>query len=487
MSAGRIEAFDIMPNRGSAAFLALVCAVASVGGLLFGFDTAVISGTFGLVETQYELSKVEVGWFGSSALVGCILGAAVAGVLADRFGRRAVMFGAAVFFFVSAVCAATAPGFQWLVCGRILGGVGVGMASVLAPMYISEFAPARLRGRLVAFYQLSIVLGILLAYFTNWLFLSFAESHHDAFAAAPWLHQLLIADVWRIMFGAGAVPAIVMCGLLFVVPESPRWLANVGREAEALETLARVSGRENAEREMVQIRGVMGDERASLGELLRPGLRMAMIVALGLSVFGQMTGVNIVVYYGPTILEAAGLALGSALQYQVALGVINLVFTLVALWKVDSWGRRPLLIWGMLVVTLSMTATAVLLSQAAPAVWIVAVLCVYMACEALSICAVVWILTSEILPNRVRGRAVSIATFANWLTNMLSAFLFPWYVDRFGMHAGFFTFAAICLVATVFFWLFVPETKGKSLEEIERHWMEQTQVMNTHDMEIASS
>jgi MFS transporter, SP family, arabinose:H+ symporter len=212
-------------------------------------------------------------------------------------------------------------------------------------------------------------------------------------------------------------------------------------------------------------------------------LRTAMIVALGLSIFGQMTGVNVVVYYGPEILEAAGLALGSALKYQVALGAINLLFTLVALWKVDSWGRRPLLIWGMAVVTLSMATTAMLLLQGAPAIWIVAALCVYMACEALSICAVVWILTPEIFPNRVRGRAMSIATFANWTTNTLSALLFPWYVDRYGMHAGFFTFAAICFVATIFFWTIVPETKGKSLEEIERHWMKQPEPVNLHDME----
>jgi SP family arabinose:H+ symporter-like MFS transporter len=183
-----------------------------------------------------------------------------------------------------------------------------------------------------------------------------------------------------------------------------------------------------------------------------------------------LTGVNIVVYYGPTILKEAGFPFGSALQYQVALGVINLLATLVAIWKVDSWGRRPLLIWGMAVVTLSMAATALLLTFGAPAICIVLLLGVYMGCVSVSICGVIWVLTPEIFPNKVRGRAVSIATFSNWTTNMVSVFLFPWYVERFGLHTGFFTFAVICLVATLFFWRFVPETKGKSLEEITRYW-----------------
>jgi SP family arabinose:H+ symporter-like MFS transporter len=192
---------------------------------------------------------------------------------------------------------------------------------------------------------------------------------------------------------------------------------------------------------------------------------------VGLSFFGQLTGVNIVVYYGPSIMREAGLAIESALQYQVALGVINLVFTVVAIWKIDSWGRRPLLIGGMALVALTMGLTALLMLFDAPAAWIVALLCAYMACVAVSICAVIWVLTPEIFPNRVRGRGASISTFTNWTTNAFSAFVFPWYVASLGMHAGFFTFAAICCLATLFFWKLVPETKGQSLEQIEEHWL----------------
>jgi SP family arabinose:H+ symporter-like MFS transporter len=458
--------------KGGTFFLTLICLVAATGGLLFGFDTAVISGTFGFVEKQFALSKLMVGWFGSAALVGCILGALVAGWSGDRYGRRPVLMVAGVLFFVSALYSAIPPSFSVLIGARIVGGVGIGIASVLAPLYISEFAPPKIRGRLVALYQLSIVIGILLAYASNWALLRFSLAHAEAFGARGVLHWVLAEQVWRGMFSAEMIPAVPFVVLLLCVPESPRWLVEKGQTGRALYILSRIGGRAEAEREVAQIQAAVGREEGSVLELFRPGLRLALIVGLGLSVFGQMTGVNIVVYYGPAILEQAGLKVGSAMQYQVALGIINLVFTLVAMWKVDAWGRRPLLLWGMAVVTLTMGVTGLLFAlKLTSGIWIVLSLCAYMACEALSICAVIWVLTPEIFPNRIRGRAMSIAVFANWVTNTVSAFLFPWFVDRFGMHTGFFTFAAICLVATVFFWRMVPETKGKSLEEIEQYWM----------------
>ena len=457
-------------DRGSPWYLAGVCLVTSLGGFLFGFDTAVISGTFKQVEALFRLSEWGVGWFGSSALVGCIAGAAVTGVLSERFGRRRNLIAAAVLLFISALYSMIPQSFGVLTGARIIGGVGVGMASVLAPTFISEFSPPRLRGRLVAVYQLSIVVGILAAYFSNWILLEFSRRSPDAFGGQGWLDWVLVSQVWRGMFGAEMVPAAAFFFLLFLVPESPRWLVKVGREAEAAFILARVAGHETARREIKEILDSLGGGTGTAADLFRPGLRQALLVGVGLSVFGQMTGINVVVYYGPSILEGAGFPVGSALQYQVALGAINLIFTLLALWKVDSWGRRPLLIGGMAAVTLTMAATAVLLLKGAPAIWIVVLLGAYIACVALSICAVIWVLTPEIFPNRVRGLAVSISTFSNWGTNAVTAFLYPWYVEKLGLHTGFFTFAAVCLVATVFFWRLVPETKGKSLEEIEAHW-----------------
>lgn len=455
---------------GSPWYLAGVCLVASLGGLLFGFDTAVISGTVNFVEDQYGLTKLAVGWFGSAALLGCILGAAVSGVLTDRFGRKPVLLVAAALFFVSAAFSCMPPNFSVLIVARIVGGLGVGMASVLAPMYISEFAPPRIRGRLVALYQLSIVLGILLAYFSNWMLLNFAQTHPDALAGHGWLRMVLIGEVWRGMFGAEMIPCAAFLLLLLLVPESPRWLAEAGRRAEATAILTRVAGPETARREMAEIEQAARQEPATLAELFAPGLRRAMVVALGLSIFGQLTGVNIIVYYGPTIIKEAGYQTATALQWQVLLGLINLAATLLAIWKVDSWGRRPLLVGGMAAVAMTTAATAILVVCKAPPLAIVLLLCLYMGCVAVSICGVIWVLTPEILPNRVRGRAMSIAIFANWTTNMISVFLFPWYVKEYGLHAGFFVFAGICAAATIFFWRLVPETKGRSLEDIARHW-----------------
>ncbi len=458
------------PDHGSRWYLAGVCLVASLGGLLFGFDTAVISGTVNFVEHQYGLTKLAVGWFGSAALLGCILGAAVSGVLTDRFGRKPILLAAAVLFFVSAAFSCIPPNFSVLIVARIVGGLGVGMASVLAPMYISEFSPPRIRGRLVALYQLSIVLGILLAYFSNWVLLNFAQNHPDALTGHGWLRMVLIGEVWRGMFGAEMIPCAAFLLLLLLVPESPRWLAEAGRRAEAMAILTRVAGPETARQEMTEIEQAARQEPATLAELFAPGLRRAMLVALGLSIFGQLTGVNIVVYYGPTIIKEAGYETTTALQWQVLLGLINLAATLVAIWKVDSWGRRPLLVGGMAAVAMTTAATATLVLFKAPPLSIVLLLCLYMGCVAVSICGVIWVLTPEILPNRVRGRAMSIAIFANWTTNMISVFLFPWYVEKYGLHAGFFVFAGICVAATIFFWRLVPETKGRSLEDIARHW-----------------
>ena len=477
------------PLQGSVFYLAKVCLVASIGGLLFGFDTAVISGTVEPVKAQYGLTDLLQGWFASSALVGCILGAAVAGVLGDRFGRKPILMVTAVLFFVSALFCAVAPTFSVLILARIVGGLGVGMASVLAPMYISEFAPPHLRGRLVAQYQLSIVLGILVAYFSNWCLAEYAATHPLAFGGEGALHRILVAEVWRSMFGAGMLPAGLFVALLLFTPESPRWLAQKGRMDQAFNIFARVAGRDTAKRQIDEIATSRTDEPGTVADLFKPGLRTALLVGVMLAVFGQLSGVNIVVYYGPKILVAAGYRDAAELMGQVGLGVINLIFTIIAMLFIDRWGRRPLLIGGMTIVAVTLAVIGGLFfagnADAAVAdgdvaagtisktlgLWIAAMMCVYMACISLSICAVIWVLTPEIFPNSIRGRAASIATLVNWSTNALSAFVFPWVVATFGMYSGFLGSAAICFVAAVFFWRFVPETAGRSLEEIESYWL----------------
>lgn len=455
-------------EKGSLWYLSLVCLVASLGGLLFGFDTAVISGTVSLVETQFGLSKLEVGWFTSSALVGCIIGAVFSGGLGDRYGRKPVLIFAGFLFLISGVGSAIPPNFSMLIAARLLCGIGVGIASVLSPLYITEFAPPHIRGRLVAFYQFSIVTGILLAYFSNWLLQVWSMHHVNSFDTSGILNKILIVEVWRSMFAMEIIPALLFLLLLIGVPESPRWLIQQEREDEGKYILQRISGSATAKRELAEITESLKQKKGTVRELFQPGLRIAMMVGIGLSVFGQLTGVNAVIYYGPLILEQTGIQFGNALQFQIMLGFINLVFTVLAMLVIDKVGRRPLLIGGMIMVVITLILSGILFSSGSPnGRLIIIVLGTYIAFIAFSICAVIWVLTPEVFPNRVRGRAMSIATFSNWLTNALAAYLFPWYVATFGMHVGFFTFAGICIIATLFFYRFVPETKGKSLEQIE--------------------
>jgi len=478
----RSASLEARSGSGSVQYLTLVCLVASLAGLLFGFDTAVISGTVERVREQFALNELMEGWFTSSALIGCVIGAAIAGTLGDRFGRKPVLLASAIFFFLSAIYSTIPHAFSVLVLARASCGIGIGMASVIAPMYISEFAPQAWRGRLVAFYQLSIVIGILLAYLSNWLLLRFAQTNPGAFNSWPLLHWIMVGEYWRGMFGAEMLPAGIFLLLLFCVPETPRWLIQAGREAQGLEILKRIGGPETANAQMAQIKDSVESKRVAIQELFEPGLRRALLLGILLSVFGQLSGVNIVVYYGPKILAAAGFQSAGALLAQVGFGFINLIFTILALIFIDRLGRRPLLISGMTVVTVALTAIGCVflfavrdqsaLSEAV-GLWIGGLICVYIACIALSICAVIWVLTPEIFPNRVRGRAMSLATFANWTTNAFSAWVFPWYVAKYGMPVFFFTAAAICLIAVSYYWKTVPETKGRSLEEIENLWSAQ--------------
>jgi MFS transporter, SP family, arabinose:H+ symporter len=449
--------------------LAMLCAVASLGGLLFGFDTAVISGTIPLVSSQFALTPLQVGVFTSSALVGCILGAAVCGMLADRFGRKPVLIASGILFVISAYGCAVPSNYSALLIARVVGGIAVGIASVVAPLYISELAPARSRGRFVAFYQLSIVCGILLAYLSNWLIARNAASGAGIWPGGELGAKIFHTEYWRAMFGAAIIPSLAFTVLLLLLPESPRWLLGRGRSDPAQKVAGDPAGP-----------GAASGGQASWRELLRPGLRRALVVGVMLSVFGQLSGVNIVVYYGPRILMAAGYANGAALLGQVAIGFINLIFTIIAMTIIDSLGRRPLLIYGMGVVTAILVAIGVLFALADPSragpvspavgLWICVLICAYMAAIAISICAVIWVITAEIFPTNVRGRGCSIATFANWTTNAASALLFPAVVNAWGMGPSCLVAASICGVATWFFWRYVPETKGRSLEEIEQLW-----------------
>ena len=458
-------------SKQSNSFIAAVCSIGSLGGLLFGFDTAVISGTFSFIEQYFLLDEIEIGWFASSALIGAIIGALVSGSLSDRFGRKPILIIAAFLFFISALGCTIPNSFIFLIVARIIGGIGVGMASVLAPLYISEFSPPKIRGKLIALYQLSIVIGILLAYLSNWLLLKFSQESTSLFNETDKLYKIFVSEVWRGMFGLEMIPSGLFILLLFLIPESPRWLIKNNNPEKGFNILTKISGEKIAEKEFIEIKNSISKFKGRIADLLRPGLRLALLVGIGLSVFGQFTGVNIIIYYGPTILENAGFKIDGALQFQVAIGLINLIFTILALWKIDRWGRRPLLVYGMFSVFISLIIIAFQFTfGSSQGILIVVMLCIYMASLALSINAVIWVLIGEIFPNRIRGSAMSIVTFTNWGANFLTAFTFPWYIDKIGMGGGFFTFAGMCLLATIFFNKYVPETKGKTLEEIENFW-----------------
>ena len=458
-------------SKQSNSFIAAVCSIGSLGGLLFGFDTAVISGTFSFIEQYFLLNEIEIGWFASSALIGAIIGALVSGSLSDRFGRKPILIIAAFLFFISALGCTIPNSFIFLIVARIIGGIGVGMASVLAPLYISEFSPPKIRGKLIALYQLSIVIGILLAYLSNWLLLKFSQESTSLFNETDKLYKIFVSEVWRGMFGLEMIPSGLFILLLFLIPESPRWLIKNNNPEKGFNILTKISGKKIAEKEFIEIKNSIRKFKGRIEDLLRPGLRLALLVGIGLSVFGQFTGVNIIIYYGPTILENAGFKIDGALQFQVAIGLINLIFTIIALWKIDRWGRRPLLVYGMFSVFISLIIIAFQFTfDSSQGILIVVMLCIYMASLALSINAVIWVLIGEIFPNRIRGSAMSIVTFTNWGANFLTAFTFPWYIDKIGMGGGFFTFAGMCLLATIFFNKYVPETKGKTLEEIENFW-----------------
>jgi SP family arabinose:H+ symporter-like MFS transporter len=456
-------------SQGTRGYLALISFIAALGGFLFGFDTAVVSGTLEYLRTQYELAPFMEGVVVASALVGCMVGALIAGALSDRFGRKAVLIVSAVLFVVSAIGTAVPPTLALLIFARWIGGIGVGMASMLAPMYLSEVSPPHVRGRLIALYQLAITIGILVAYFSN-VFLQWLSVNALAeMSAGPW-RWILVDEVWRGMFGAGAIPAIVFLLLLLIVPETPRWLAKQGRIEEARAVLARVVGPKEADRELTEIRQALEQEGGSLLQLLQPGLRVALVIGILLPFFSQVSGINAIVYYGTTIFKKAGWELSASLGGQAYVGFVNVLFTFVAVAVVDRFGRKPLLYIGITGLVVALVTAAALFAVELTDWQLVAVLMLYMACFAFSLGPVPWIIIAEIFPTRIRGRAMSVGTFTIWCTNTIVMLAFPTLRDSLGPAGTFALFAVLVAPALLLTWGLIPETKGRSLEEIEQSW-----------------
>jgi SP family arabinose:H+ symporter-like MFS transporter len=449
--------------------LIFIAFVAGLGGFLFGFDTAVISGTIEFVELQFGLDSVQLGWYVSSALMGCLTGAMIAGRLSDQFGRKPVLMLAAFMFFLSALGCMLSGSFQGLILYRILGGLGVGVASVLSPLFISEFSPPDVRGRMVSIYQLAITLGILLAYFSNaWLnhLSDIYQFHADGI-----LSFVIGEQVWRGMFGTEMIPASVFLFSLFFVPESPRWLVKQNMEQKALKAFMKISDEKTARFEIDQIRQVIRLEGGSIRELFRSELRPALIIGISLAVLSQFSGINAIIYYGPKILNEAGFTLNDALGGQVTIGLVNVLFTFVAISTVDRFGRRPLLIIGVSMAAFSLIMVGIMFQAGMDSgFWVLVFILLFIASFAFGFGPMVWVLLSEIYPTKIRGRAIAIASLSLWLANVIVGQVVPWLLENVGASWTFWLFALLCTPAIWITVKKVPETKGKSLEEIERFW-----------------
>lgn len=457
------ESVDLGYNR---TYLFRVCLVTTLGGLLFGYDTAVISGAIGSLARHFALTPAMEGWAAGSALVGCVVGSALTGPVSDRFGRRPALLAAALLFLISAIGTAIPETFAAFIVFRVLGGVGVGAAAMAGPMYIAEIAPARLRGTFVSWNQFAVVFGMLLVYFVNYFIAGRGDDLWN------------VALGWRWMFGSESLPAVTFLLLLLFVPESPRWLAKRARWKEARRILMRVEGPAHADAELAEIKSALDLEGDSFEELFQAKWRRVLVIGVVLAVLQQVTGINVFLYYAPEILKTvAGAKTDAALLQTVLVGAVNMTFTVIAIRQVDRWGRRPLMLagYGGMAVALFVLGGTALLSQVKA--WVLVAILGYIAAFSLSVGPVTWVLLTEIYPTRHRGRAMAIATLSLWVANYVVSQTFPM-MDKCAalttaFHHGFpfFLYGTFSVLAILFVWRFVPETKGQSLEEIENNWL----------------
>jgi sugar porter (SP) family MFS transporter len=443
----------IMKGKINLGYLLFLAATAALGGLLFGFDIAIITGAGPFLTQHFQLNDLSLGWAFSSLLFGCVIGATVAGRLTNRYGRRNILLWVAALFFVTSIGTSVAPNFTIFVLARFIGGLAVGGASILSPMYVAEVSPPSLRGRMGTLYQLSIVVGVLVSYCINYLL-------RNAGAAN-----------WRWMFAAGVVPSLIFFLLLLRAPETPRYLFLVGREGEGLAILERIAGRASAESEAVEIRASLAEKRHAWRDLLRPGIRRAVLVGFVLAILVHLSGINTIIDYAPPILRSAGWKLDAALFSTFIVGLNNLVFTLVSFWVIDRYGRKPLYIVG----SLGMGATLMLLAGVVAAgrfqgtivlILILGYLAFFHAC----IGPVFWTLVSEIFPNNIRGTAMAIPVLTQWVANAVVVLFFPYAFNQIGKDVTFGFLAVMAVAQAAVTWRWVPETKNKTLEEIEKAW-----------------
>lgn len=435
------------------AYLWFISMVATIGGLMFGFDVGIISGAVPFIQPYFNWDELQLGWGVSSILLGCIVGAFGTGTLTERYGRKRLLITVALFFAVSCVGMALARTAPTFIAFRVLGGLAVGAVSVLSPMYVAEVAPPRIRGTLITIYQLAITFGILVSYLVNYAL-------HD------------VENNWRWMFGTGLIPSVIFfIGLIFI-PESPRWLVKAGFTDRAKAVLQRIGGTAFSNSEITEIKKSLSDAgaRTTIRMLFAPRFRKVIVLGLLLSVFVQISGINTVVDYAPKILMTAGLEIKNALLQTSLIGLVNFAFTFFAVWLIDRLGRRIFYIIGSsgMAVTLALLAAAFYFEM--NPIFTTICIMLFIAFFASCIGPAFWTLVAEMFPNRIRGQAVALASFTQWVFNFLVVLLFPYVLDAFGGSLTFLFLSAMSVIQLLIAWFYLKETKGKSLEEIESLW-----------------
>jgi sugar porter (SP) family MFS transporter len=463
-----------MSNVNNIGYVTFLSVVAALGGFLFGYDTAVISGTVSQVSTQFSLTSLQSGWYVGCALVGSIIGVLFAGTLSDGFGRKRTMILSAILFTLSAVGCAISSNLDQLVLYRIIGGVGIGIVSIVCPLYISEVSPASHRGRMVSLYQLAVTVGFLGAYLMNYFLLDLSVdfSSHNAL-----LQKIFGTEVWRGMLGAETLPALMFFLIIFLIPESPRWLLVKDLESKAVSIFSRIYNDTSVIAHQInETKSMLQSERKSDWKiLLTPGIFRAVIIGVAIAMLGQFMGVNAVLYYGPSIFETSGLSSGDSLFYQSLIGMVNMGTSVLALLIIDKIGRKKLVyvgVSGMIISLLLigfyfMTGESLGLSS----IFLLVCFLLYIFFTAGSISAVIFVFLSEMYPTQIRGTAMSIAGLSLWIGTYLIGQLTPWMLDTLTPAGTFFLFAFMCFPYMLIVWRLMPETAGKSLEDIERYWL----------------
>lgn len=458
-------------------YILFLSLVAAIGGFLFGYDTAVISGTISEVTGQFSLGAIAQGWYVGCALLGSIIGVSIAGGLADKYGRKKVMLLSALLFSVSAIGCALAGTFNALIVYRIIGGAGIGMVSIVSPMYISEVAPSSIRGSLVSLYQLATTVGFLGAFLMNFKLLNFAK--RKLFEMDTILFKVFNEEVWRGMLGMETIPALLFFLILLLIPESPRWLVVNNKMSKAEQVFAKLyssaeSGKQKVKAVMNQS-GHIGDSNWVL--LKNPEILKPVLLGMAIAILGQFMGVNAVLYYGPSIFEQSGLSGGDALFYQVMVGLVNVLTTILALIIIDRIGRKKLVYFGVSGMVLSLLLISFYFYGSEiyglPSIFLLVLFLAYIFFTAISISAVIFVLLSEMYPNKIRGMAMSIAGFSLWLGTYLVGQLTPWFLENLGPSGTFLFFALMCFPYLYIIWKKIPETAGRSLEEIENYWLKE--------------